>query len=565
MPSVAASLPGTDASPAACPPGAVGGASIIAEFARRAEVLAKIRADKSGKLLAALRVYYRDNPADFIDDWGATYDPRNIERGLPAVVPFKLFPKQREAVDYIMRKWRAQDNGLIEKSREVGMSWITVALACTLCLFHEGMVVGFGSRKEEYVDAGGSPKSLFWKARMFLRYLPEEFRGGWADAPPHSVFKRLTIPATGSTMAGEAGDGIGRGDRASLYFVDEAAFLERPLLVDASLSQTTNCRIDVSSANGQGNPFAQKRMSGAIEVFTLHWRDDLRKDDAWYAEQVRKIDNPVIVAQELDINYAASATGVLIPGEWVNAAVDAHVKLGIEITGERRAALDVADEGVDANALAVRHGILVEDVTGWSGEGSDIFRTVLRAFDLCDEAGVDTLDYDADGLGAGVRGDARVANEKRPHPIKVEPFRGSGAVFKPDDPIPSAVPVGRGDKSERKNERRNKDYFQNAKAQAWWNLRVRFLRTFRALQMLEAGEDWRTAYDPDDLISLSGRMGSLVKLTMELSQPTAQPNTAGKQVIDKAPDGTKSPNLADAVMIVFAPRRANWFDLVGKA
>jgi hypothetical protein len=541
----------------------VGGASIAAEFARRAEVLGKIRADKSGKLLAALRTYYRDHPADFINDFGVTYDPRNIERGLPAIVPFKLFPKQREAVDYIMRKWRAQDNGLIEKSREVGMSWVTVALAATLCLFHEGMVVGFGSRKEEYVDAGGSPKSLFWKARMFLRYLPEEFRAGF-DETKHAPFKRITIPGTGSTIAGEAGDGIGRGDRASIYFVDEAAFLERPLLVDASLSQTTNCRIDVSSANGQGNPFAQKRASGAIEVFTLHWRDDPRKDDAWYAEQVRKIDNSVIVAQELDINYAASATGVLIPGEWVNAAVDAHVKVGIEVTGERRAALDVADEGVDHNALATRHGILVEDVTGWSGEGSDIFRTVLRAFDLCDEAGVDTLDYDADGLGAGVRGDARVANEKRAHAIKVEPFRGSGAVFKPDDPIPSAVPVSRGDKSERRAERRNKDYFQNAKAQAWWSLRVRFLRTFRALQMLEAGEDWRTAYDPDDLISLSGRMSALVKLTMELSQPTAQPNTAGKQVIDKAPDGTKSPNLADAVVIVFAPRRANWFDLVGK-
>jgi hypothetical protein len=40
--------------------------------------------------------------------------------------------------------------------------------------------------------------------------------------------------------------------------VDESAFLKRPLLIDAALSQTTRCRIDLSSVNGMNNPFAQK-------------------------------------------------------------------------------------------------------------------------------------------------------------------------------------------------------------------------------------------------------------------------------------------------------------------
>lgn len=537
----------------------------LAVFKRRADMLQRIRADPTGRTLALLKVYYRDNPADFINDWGCTFDPRNIERDLPALVPFLLFPKQREAVEYVMRKWRASENGLIEKSREVGMSWLMVALAATLCLFHDGFAFGFGSRKEEYVDKIGSPKSLFWKARMFLRYLPEDFRGGW-DEKRDAPHMRISIPSTGSTISGEAGDGIGRGDRTSIYVVDEAAFLERPLLVDASLSATTNCRIDVSSANGQGNPFAQKRASGNVEVFTLHWRDDPRKDEAWYAAQVAKIDNPVIVAQELDINYAASATGILIPGEWVNAAIGAAGKLGLEVTGDRRGALDVADEGVDLNAFCERHGISVEEVTAWSGKGSDIMGTVVRAFDMCDERGLEAFDYDADGLGAGVRGDARVANEARQATgrriLKVEPFRGSGAVFKPDDPIPTAVPVPRGDRSERKNERTNKDYFANAKAQAWWNLRLRFQRTYRAVQMLAEGIDWRDVYDPDDLISLNPKMAELVKLTMELSQPTYTLNTAGKVTIDKAPEGTRSPNHADAVMIAYAPRKVSWFALV---
>jgi hypothetical protein len=37
--------------------------------------------------------------------------------------------------------------------------------------FHPGAVIGFGSRKEEYVDDSSDPKSLFWKVRAFIDYL----------------------------------------------------------------------------------------------------------------------------------------------------------------------------------------------------------------------------------------------------------------------------------------------------------------------------------------------------------------------------------------------------------
>lgn len=73
---------------------------------------------------------------------------------------------------------------------------------------------------------------------------------------------RVEFPETGAVIKGEAGDNIGRGDRTTLYLVDEAAFLQRPLLIDAALSQTTRCRIDLSSVNGMANPFAQKRHGG---------------------------------------------------------------------------------------------------------------------------------------------------------------------------------------------------------------------------------------------------------------------------------------------------------------
>ena len=94
--------------------------------------------------------------------------------------------------------------------------------------------------------------------------------------------------------------------------------------------------------------------------------------------------------------------------------------------------------------------------------------------------------------------------------------------------------------------RKNKDYYANRKAQAWFSVRKRFQTTYRAIHEPDV------AYDPDSIISLDSRLPLLGKLCTELSQPTYKINTAGKMLIDKAPDGTRSPNLADAVMIRFA-------------
>lgn len=532
---------------------------ILRERTARAEY---IEEDPKGRVPLFL-AHYKTHPWDLINDWGVTFDPRNLGRGIPAIVPFVLFPAQIEWCKWVMERWQKGEPGLSDKSRDMGLSWLAVSFASALCITHESMAIGFGSRKEEYVDKAGAPKALFYKARMFLRGLPPWFRAGH-DPAKHAPHMRIEFPHRGSVITGEAGDNIGRGDRSSLYFVDESAFLERPQLVEASLSQTTNCRIDISSANGMDNPFAVKRHNWPDErIFTLHWRRDPRKDDAWYEKQKELLD-PVTLAQEVDINYQASKTGIMIPSDWVQSSIDAHKVLGFEPTGVRLGALDVADEGVDLNAFARRHGVLLQDVTAWSGKGSDTFATALRAFDLADEYGVERWFFDADGLGAGIRGDARVINEGRKRPLTVEPFRGSATgegkdgkmgLYRPNDPIPSAEPNGGGP---RKDARRNIDYFANLKAQSWWELRVRFQRTFRAVQIVKAGGV--NPYDPDELISLSSAMPELVKLTQELSQPTYSLNTAGKVLVNKQPDNTRSPNHADAVMIAFAPRRRGLLD-----
>lgn len=516
-----------------------------AVFAHRQKRLSYIRANP--EKLPAIKAYYKANPNQFIVDWGCTFDPRNIERGLPAIVPFLLFPRQEEWCQWLIEKWKGQEYAPVVKSRDMGLSWLTVAMGVTMSLFNDDMVIGFGSRKEEYVDKIGDPKSLFWKAREFTMLLPPEFRGGFirGKTGPHM---RLIYPDTGSSLIGEAGDGIGRGNRASIYFVDEAAFLERPKLIDASLSQTTNCRIDVSTPNGMANPFAEKVKSGKFDNFVFHWRDDPRKDEDWYAKQKEKLD-PVTVAQEIDIDFAASIDGVLIPSAWVQASIDAHIKLNINMTGEKQSALDVADKGKDSNSQAFREGNLLTDVVGWHGTTvDDIFGTTQKAIDNCESRGYRAFWFDADGLGAGCRGDARVINEQRNAnrvtEIKAYPFNGSGAVKDKDEYF--IKPEGGFDG------RTNESFFSNYKAQCWWNLRVMFKETFEAV-------NGKPNYDPSRVLSLSSKCANINNLVTELSQPTYKKATNGKIVVNKAPDDSKSPNDADSVMMVYSDKKQGYF------
>lgn len=504
-------------------------------FAERAERLHRLR--NTPGAFSALLTHYRNQPAQMLIDWGMTSDPRNAERNLPVSIPFILFPRQIEWVEWAVDNWRNQRSNPTVKSRDMGLSWLSVGLACALSVTHDNLVIGFGSRKEEYVDKIGSPKSLFFKARMFMQMLPPELRGGYqaGTTDPHM---RIKFPATGSVMVGESGDGIGRGDRASIYFVDESAFLERPQLTEASLSQTTNCRLDISTPNGLANPFAEKVRSGKFDTFVFHWRDDPRKDDAWYEKQKRELD-PITIAQEIDIDFAASVDGVLIPSSWVQSAIDADKKLGLDCGGSRLAALDVADLGRDANALTFRNGVIVEDCREWHGSTvEDIFGTTQKALGICDEWDITEMRYDSDGLGVGVRGDARVINSDRTKAglpsIQTVAFHGGGKLFKPD--------------AEYVKGRTNESFFDSYKAQSWWLLRDRFKATHEAIT---EGKP----ISADDIIVIRSTIKQLARLVVELSQPTYERTSRGKIKIDKAPEGTKSPNMSDSVMIAFSPRR----------
>jgi hypothetical protein len=90
--------------------------------------------------------------------------------------------------------------------------------------------------------------------------------------------------------------------------------------------------------------------------------------------------------------------------------------------------------------------------------------------------------------------------------------------------------------------------YANLKAQAWFRLRTRFAKTYAAITKGEK-------HPHGELISLPSDMPGLHELCMELSQATHKPTGAGKTMVDKVGDGSRSPNMADAVVMCYNPIR----------
>lgn len=479
------------------------------------------------------------------NNWVWTYDPRSAGRGKAAHVPMVLYPKQVELLNWLERREAEQNDGVLAKSRDVGFTWVMGGFAVHRWRFVDGYRTAFGSRKKALVDNLGDPDAIFEKIRMLLHGMP-----AWL-LPPEFSFEAdskdslIRNPMNGNTIRGEAGDDAGRGGRATMYVHDEFAFSEHQEAVDAATSANSDVRIFGSSANGPSNLFATKYTSPVLfpdQKFRFHYTDDPRRTPEW-AEKKRRDVTAVTWASEYEIDFTASVSGVLIPPAWVDAAVGALAALGIHKTGLRAGALDIADEGADYCAYVGATGVEIDRVEEWSGKGSDIMESVRRAFGYADLSDHVSVRYDADGLGAGVRGDANHINEERRkasnRQIRYEPFRGSAAVSRPE--------------AEDEEGRKNEDFFSNLKAQGWWGVRHRFLQTYRAVvekAPLGTGKD---QVDPEDIISIDPKVDNLMKLKSELSRPTYSLTKAGKIEIDKSPDGTPSPNLADGVMIRFAP------------
>jgi hypothetical protein len=207
------------------------------------------------------------DPLFFINTFAWTYSPKDCPER--PIIPFILYPFQEQAMLDILDAIGNHDL-LIEKSRDMGASYLNIYAMGWCWRFVPGFSGLFVSRVENYVDQAGNPKCLFWKLDFLLQNLPNWLiPKGYDD----SCRKQMHIenPETGGVIDGEATTGnVARGDRRTAILLDEFAAVPDGHRVLTSTRDATNCRLFNSTPSGVNSAFYDVRQLG-IKRLRLHW------------------------------------------------------------------------------------------------------------------------------------------------------------------------------------------------------------------------------------------------------------------------------------------------------
>lgn len=231
----------------------------------------------------------------------------------------------------------------------------------------------------------------------------------------------------------------------------------------------------------------------------------------------------------------------VIKASWVEAAIDAHKLLNLDDTGRSYMGFDVADAGFDKCALVHRKGIVAHWSDEWRAKEDELLKSATRAYNesLTRNA---FINYDSTGVGAGAGAKFNELNKEKILSVKYGKFVAGGGVFEPDKMYTDKLS--------------NKDFFANMKAQAWWLVADRFRLTYQVIQAIK-NETEIPKHNIEDLISISSDMPNLHRLKVELSIPMRDEDRIGRVMVESKKDlakrEVKSPNLADAFIMAYAP------------
>lgn len=245
----------------------------------------------------------------FINTFGYTFDPRVDAAQHDA--PFLLYDFQEEQVHWMDVRVERMEDGVIEKSRDMGVTWVSLAWLVHQWLFKPGFQALIGSRKEDLVD-NWTLDSHFGKIQYFIEHLPAWLLPKGFSLAHHRLKLKLVNPENGNVIIGESANSeFSRQGRYTVILFDEAAFWSDLASAFRAAAQATRSRFLVSTPNGL-NAFFRERDSGRYHILTIHWSQHPLKDDAWYKRETARM-SVEDVAQEIDINYHRSARGVVYP------------------------------------------------------------------------------------------------------------------------------------------------------------------------------------------------------------------------------------------------------------
>jgi phage terminase large subunit len=499
--------------------------------------------------------------ADFLywlENYAFTYDPRRKQK----TIPFIPFEYQKNAVAWMQKLREDSTEGIIEKARDMGATWLIVAFFTHAWLFEEQFTGLFCSRKVTLVDSKGDPSSIMEKARIIIRGLPSWMMPKGYDEARHALKLRIVNPANGSVLTGEGGNQIGRGGRATMVLVDEAAFGKQPENIEASLSETSDIKIWLSTPNAPGDWFAQKRHAEGARVLSMRWREDPRKNEwvaldesgtvvargrgdapdpqkvgarrvlwPWYEKAKARFTDPAKLAREVDIDYSASSDAVVFPAAWILAAV--NLDLGDEWDTVECGA-DLSGQGVDKDIWTYRRGPCVK-----MQKEIDRPNSTLKArmfLNITNSVGAQVLHYDTGGgYGNALHGE----------------YESGGGTWKFElNGIVSQAGATRrlfGDKAAR-------ELFRDLKAELYWAVRERFRKSYE-LHLWRQGDLAGIPHNPAECISipndpeLVAQLGSILYIEQSSGLVAMESKDKMKE------RGVKSPDKADSLVYSFAPRK----------
>jgi len=277
-----------------------------------------------------------------------TYNPRGEEKE----IPFILYPFQEwaalEIIEHIVKK----KDLLIEKSRDMGATWLILAIFLWGFLFH-GWHLKVGSRKDEAVDRYGDMDTLFERLRFMIRTSHLQIRDMFKEKE-HFKEKLIKHPQGVNAIVGEATTStFSRSGRYNSILLDEFSFVppQDSDMIWQACGDSTPCRIALSTppVHMRGK-FVDLRMGGYIDVLTLHWRLHPYKTEEWYEEEKKRRSKREI-AIELDIDYTASSDDRLATMSEVREGMARVVDT--EIASRRVISVDLARFGEDETVIKV--------------------------------------------------------------------------------------------------------------------------------------------------------------------------------------------------------------------
>ena len=226
-----------------------------------------------------------------------TYDEPN-----ETVKPYPCWDYQLE----YMRELEQGGKILVEKPRDMMITWSTCLFALHCLLFRPNWTGFCISRRENEVDDGGMKstcRSIMGRIRFTYERLPEWMQGD-------VTFSMLKIvnneKGMNSTITGEATKPTsGQSISCTFKWADEISQVDQSEKVHASMTGGNfQTLLYTSISNLMGNAFARLRHdeNSGFRVLTYEWHRRPDRDQAWYERKIADL-TPIERAKQVDIGY----------------------------------------------------------------------------------------------------------------------------------------------------------------------------------------------------------------------------------------------------------------------